>query len=334
MRRPHETVVVTGASGGVGRAIAVRFGKAGAAVALVARDESGLADAANEVQQAGGMAMTVVADVADAVEVDAAAERVEASLGPIDIWINCAMVTVFSPFHEMTADEFRRVTDVTYLGAVNGTRAALRHMRDRNRGSIVQVGSALSYRSIPLQAAYCGAKFAMRGFTDSVRVELMHEKSKVEITMVQLPACNTPQFEWARHRLRFRPQPVPPIYQPEVAAEAVYWAAHHHRRELWVGFSSVKAIVGTLLMPSFTDWLMARKAAEGQLDRNAPPPEQNRADNLFTPVSGLHATHGRFDDAASDSSRELWMAMHRRSLGWASLAIVLGLGVWGLAALL
>lgn len=323
MSKQHQTVVVTGASGGVGRAIAVRFARDGAALALLARDEEGLAGAADEVQKAGGMAMTLVVDVADEVAVDAAAERIEASLGPIDVWINCAMVTVFSAFHEMTADEFRRVTDVTYLGAVNGTRAALRHMRERNCGSIVQVGSALSYRSIPLQSAYCGAKFAMRGFTDAVRVELMHEKSNVRITMVQLAAFNTPQFDWARHRLRFRPQPLPPIFQPEVAAEAVYWVAHHRRRELWVGFSAVKAIIGTMLMPAVADWLVARKAVDGQMDKQAPPPDPAWADNLVTPVSGAHATHGRFDARARDRSRELWIAMHRRSLGFAVLAVAL-----------
>jgi len=327
----QQIVVITGASGGVGRATAVRFGAAGAAVALLARDEQGLAEAAKEVRHAGGKVMTVVADVANSDEVDAAAERVEASLGPIDVWVNCAMVTVFSPFPEMTTEEFRRVTEVTYLGAVHGTRAALRHMRERDRGSIVQVGSALSYRAIPLQSAYCGAKFAMRGFTDAVRTELMHEKSRVRITMVQLPACNTPQFEWARHRLPHRPQPVPPIYQPEVAARAIYWAAHQRRRELWVGWSSVKAIVGTLAAPGFTDWLMARKAVDGQFDQAAPPPEPHRPDNLFAPVSGLHAPHGRFSGAARDRSRTLWVAMHRRAL--VGTGLVVGLCAWAIAAL-
>lgn len=332
MTSVQQTVVITGASGGVGRATAIRFGQAGAAVALLARDGQGLAEAAKEVRQAGGKVMTVMLDVARADEVNAAAERIEASLGPIDVWVNCAMVTVFSPFADMTAEEYARVTEVTYLGAVHGTRAALRHMRERNRGSIVQVGSALSYRSIPLQSAYCGAKFAIRGFTDALRVELMHEKSRVRLTMVQLPACNTPQFEWARHRLRFQPQPVPPIYQPEVAAAAIYWAAHHRRRELWVGWSSVKAIVGTLLLPGLTDWLMTRKAVDGQMDRTAPAPAPAsiRADNLHTPVTGLHATHGRFSDAAAERSRTLWVAMHRRGLAGAVLLV--GVGVWVILA--
>jgi len=318
-QRP-EVVVVTGASGGVGRAIAHAFAKRGAHVALLARGERGLQDAAAEVQELGGRALVVPTDVADHEAVEAAAERVERELGPIDIWINDAMSTVFAQFTDVSPQEFKRATEVTYLGTVYGTMAALKRMTARDRGKIVQVGSALSYRAIPLQSAYCGAKFGIRGVTDSIRTELRHDKSKVQITMVQLPGVNTTQFNWCRSKLPDHPMPVPPIYQPEIPAEAVYWAAHHHRRELWVGYSAVQAIIGTMLAPSFADWYLARTGFKGQ-QMQGHPVAPGRPDNLFVPVPDKAATHGIFDDQAKTRSPALWTATHRRMLGGAALAV-------------
>ncbi|HLK42485.1 MAG TPA: SDR family oxidoreductase, partial [Thermoleophilia bacterium] len=249
----REIVVVTGASAGVGRATAHAFARRGARVGLIARGREGLDQAAAEVERLGGEALVLPADVADPDQVEAAAEAVEEQFGPIDVWINDAMATVFAPLLEITPDEFRRATEVTYLGTVHGTMSALRRMIPRDRGTVVQVGSALAYRAIPLQSAYCGAKFAIRGFTDSIRTELRHDHSSVWLTMVQLPAVNTPQFEWCRTRLPNHPQPVPPIFEPEVPAEAVYWAAHHRRRELTVGGSALKAIWGNRLSPRLAD---------------------------------------------------------------------------------
>lgn len=313
-----EVVVVTGASGGVGRAVAHAFARRGACVGLLARGERGLEDACREVEQLGGRGLVLPTDVSDPARVEAAAEAVEREFGPIDIWVNDAMATVFAPFLEVTPEEFKRATEVTYLGAVYGTMAALKRMVPRDRGTVVQVGSALAYRAIPLQSAYCGAKFAMRGFTDSVRTELMHDHSKVWITMVQLPAVNTPQFNWCRTRLPDHPKPVPPIFQPEVPAEAVYWAAHHRRRELDVGGSAVKAIFGNKLSPRFADWYLARTGyASQQVPRL---PVNGRPDNLFEPVPEEAATHGMFDDEARDSSYELWLSTHRRALAALSAA--------------
>ena len=317
-RTTPEVVVITGASAGVGRATAHRFARDGARVALIARASEGLDHVAEEVRRLGGQPLEVPVDVADADAVDAAAERIEAELGPIDIWINAAMATIFAPVGEITPDEYRRATEVTYLGTVHGTLSALKRMRGRRRGKIVQVGSALAYRAIPLQSAYCGAKFAIRGFTDALRVELMHERSPIHVTMVQLSAFNTPQFQWARNRMSKRPQPVPPIYQPEIAAEGIHWAAHHQRRELWVGFPAVKTILGNGLAPWFADRKLVKQGYSGQLD-DTPVPE-DRPDNLFQPVQADYGTHGRFDRRAKSFSLQLWLNTHRGMAFAAALA--------------
>jgi NADP-dependent 3-hydroxy acid dehydrogenase YdfG len=309
-----QVVVITGASGGVGRATAHAFAKRGAHVGLLARGQKGLEDAAEEVRSLGGQALVVPTDVADAEQVEAAAQAVEARFGAIDVWVNDAMATVFAPFVDVAPEEYKRATEVTYLGTVYGTMAALRRMTARDEGTIVQVGSALAYRAIPLQAAYCGAKFAIRGFTDSIRTELLADHSNVRITMVQLPGLNTPQFNWCRSKLPRHPMPVPPIYQPEIPAEAVYWAAQHRRRELWVGFSTLKAIVGNKLAPGLADRYLARTAIDGQQmpDR---PVEGERAGNLFEPIPDEAATHGIFDAQAKTRSPQLWAATHRAVVG-------------------
>jgi len=305
-----EVVVVTGASSGVGRAIAHAFAKRGAHIGLLARGERGLDDAVAEVQSLSGRAIAVPTDVTDHEAVERAAARVEEEFGPIDIWVNDAMATVFARFVDTEPEEFKRATTVTYLGAVYGTMAALKRMVPRDRGVIVQVGSALSYRAIPLQAAYCASKFAIRGFTDSIRTELLHDKSKVHITMVQLPGVNTTQFNWCRSKLPDHPMPVPPIYQPEIPAEAIYWAAHRRRRELWVGYSSVLAILGNKLAPSFADWYLAKTGFKGQQMRDRPV-SPGRPDNLYEPVPDKAATHGIFDAQAKTRSPQLWAATHR-----------------------
>nr|WP_298143108.1 SDR family oxidoreductase [uncultured Pseudomonas sp.] len=324
-RSKRDLVVVCGASAGVGRATAVAFAQRGATVAMLARGEAGLQGAKAEVEAAGGQAWVQVVDMADAAQVDAAAARIEAELGAIDIWVNNAMVTVFSPVAEMTSAEYRRVTEVTYLGTVHGTCAALKYMRPRNRGSIVQVGSALAYRAIPLQSAYCGAKFACRGFTDSLRVELMHENSRIKLSMVHLSAFNTPQFDWARSRLPHQPQPLPPIFQPEVAARGIVWAAYHRRRELYVGFPAVKAIYGNKLLPGFADWVLCRQGFKGQESEEPVPPD--RPDNLFSAVSRDMGSHGRFDAQAQDHSWQLRLSLHRRVI-WIALLALLLLLLW------
>jgi NAD(P)-dependent dehydrogenase (short-subunit alcohol dehydrogenase family) len=314
-----RVVVVTGASAGVGRAAAQAFGKRGDRVALLARGEHGLQNARQEVESLGGRALAIPTDVADADQVEAAAERVEAELGPIDVWVNDAMTTVFSPFKRLTVDEYRRATEVTYLGYVWGTMAALKRMLPRDRGTVVQVGSALAYRAMPLQAPYCGAKFAIRGFTDSIRTELIHDNSNVHITMVHLPAVNTPQFNWCKTRLPNQPQPVPPIYQPEVPAEAIVWAAEHRRRELWVGKSTVKAIIGNKLVPAFADWYLGKTGYRSQ--QTAQPVNGERPSNLYEPVDGMHATHGIFDERATMRSPQVWLSEHRSWLAGGAAAL-------------
>jgi NAD(P)-dependent dehydrogenase (short-subunit alcohol dehydrogenase family) len=314
----RPVVVVTGASAGVGRAVAKMYGERGAAVALLARGEKGLAGAAADVRAAGGEALELPTDVADHEQVYAAAERVEAELGPIDVWVNNAFSAVFAAATEITAEEFKRTTEVTYLGYVYGTKAALDRMLPRDRGAIVQVGSALAYRGIPLQSAYCGAKHAIQGFTESVRTELLHDKSNVHITMVQLPAVNTPQFDWVLSRLPKRPQPVAPIYQPEVVANAIVYAGDHPgRREYWVGASTV----GTLIGDKFGSGLLDRYLGwTGFSSQQAPQPQPDDAPaNLWEPADGPdgrdHGAHGRFDDKATSSAPQLWASRHHGLLG-------------------
>jgi NAD(P)-dependent dehydrogenase (short-subunit alcohol dehydrogenase family) len=319
-RRP--VAVVTGASAGVGRAAARAFAARGYAVALLARGIDGLEGARRDVEAAGSHAIVVPTDVAHHDQVEAAAAATERVLGPIDVWVNNAMVSVFAPVMQMTAGEFRRVTEVTYLGAVHGTLAALRRMVPRNTGMIVQVGSALAYRAIPLQSAYCAAKHALAGFTESLRTELLHDGSAVHLTMVQLPALNTPQFEWVRSRMPRRPQPVPPIFQPEVAAGAIVWAATHRRRELHVGWPTVKAIWGDKMAPRVLDHYLARMGYDAQ--QTDEPAIPDRLDNLMTAVPGDHGAHGRFGERSRSFSWQLWATTHR-SLVLGSLAGVAGL---------
>jgi NADP-dependent 3-hydroxy acid dehydrogenase YdfG len=321
-----EIVVVTGASAGAGRAIVREFARHGAWIGLIARGTDGLEGAAREVEAAGGRALMLPVDVSDAAAVEAAADQVERELGPINIWVNDAMTSVFAPIKETTAEEFRRVTEVTYLGYVNGTLAALKHMLPRNRGVIVHVGSALAYRSIPLQAAYCASKHAVMGFYAALRTELLHDKSGVKTTIVQMPALNTPQFGWVRNKLPNKAQPVPPIFQPEVAARAVYHAAHYpHRREYFVGGSTVKAIFGNKLAPSLADHYLAKTGYQSQ--QRPEPAEPNRRDNLYQPLEGDHGAHGAFDKQSRDQSWEFWAESHVKTLG---VAVGIGVGLAGL----
>ncbi len=322
-----EVVVVTGASAGVGRAVVRRFAREGARIALLARGGDGLEGARRDVEEAGGTALVLPTDVARWEEVERAAARTEEQLGEIDVWINNAMASVFSPVREMQADEYRRVTEVTYLGTVHGTLAALHRMLPRDRGSIVQVGSALAYRGIPLQSAYCAAKHATQGFMDSLHAELIHEGSHVRVSMVQLPAMNTPQFGWVKSRLPRKAQPVPPIFQPEVAAEAIFWAAHHTRRELWVGGPTVQAILANRVAPGLLDRYLGSTGYDAQQTNE--PEDPNRPDNLWQPVPGDHGAHGAFGDRATDHSPQLWAATHRHGV---TLGALLGIGV-GLVAM-
>ncbi|MDP9442750.1 MAG: SDR family oxidoreductase [Actinomycetota bacterium] len=315
-----RVVVVTGASAGVGRATVRRFAEAGDSIALLARGQEGLAGARAEVEAAGARAMTIPLDVADAAAMDAAAARVEAELGPIDVWVNNAMTAVLAPVVETTAEEFRRVTEVTYLGYVHGTLAALRHMRPRDRGVIVQVGSGLAHRAIPLQATYCGAKFAIRGFTDSLRCELIAEGSGIRVTMVQLPGLNTPQFGWVKTTLSCHPRPVAPVYQPEVAAQVIVWAAEHPRREIFVGGITPLLIWGSRVSPWLVDRYLARTNIEAQ-QTEIPLPEGHRS-YLWDSLPGDHSAHGIFDDESHDTSRQLWLTMHRAPVAGATATLV------------
>jgi NAD(P)-dependent dehydrogenase (short-subunit alcohol dehydrogenase family) len=308
-----KVVVVTGASAGVGRATVRAFAKAGAHLGLLARANPGLQAAARDVEHEGGRVLAIPIDVSDAGQVEAAAARIEAELGPIEVWVNDAMATIFARVWDIQPDEFRRATEVTYLGAVHGTMAALKRMRQRDRGTIVQVGSALAYRAIPLQAAYCGAKHALRGFTDSLRCELMNEGSNVSVTMVQLPGLNTPQFTWVRVRgLPKTPRPVPPVYRPETAAEAIVWAARHNRREVWVGGSTVATILGNKLVPKLADLYLARTNIKGQQTGEAI--SADRADYLFEPVAEDRGAEGPFVGEAKSRSWQLKATKHRRAL--------------------
>lgn len=320
---PPEVVVITGASAGVGRATACAFARRGACIGLLARGLDGLKATQDEVESLGGKALIVQTDVADPEQIEQAAEQVEAAFGPIDIWINNAMTTVFSPISDISPEEYRRVTEVTYLGAVWGTMAAVKRMRSRNRGVIVQVSSALAYRAIPLQAAYCGAKHGLRAFTTSLRSELAHENSDIHVTMVHMPALNTPQFDWGRTHLTHQPQPVPPIFQPEVAADAIVWAAHHRRRDLFLGMSSLMAVWANRIVPGIADWYLARTGFKSQqTDEHIDP---DRPSNLWQPMAGDYGAHGRFDDIAKSHSTQLWISQN-----WSRIALA---GAFGGAVL-
>jgi NAD(P)-dependent dehydrogenase (short-subunit alcohol dehydrogenase family) len=326
-----QTVVITGASAGIARATARLYGERGDRVGLIARGQAGLDGAAADVARAGGTPCAVPADMSDYAQVDKAASQIEEALGPIDVWINVAFTSVFAPFADIAPDEFRRVTEVSYLGFVHGTMAALRRMRERDHGTIVQVGSALSQRSIPLQSAYCGAKHAINGFTSSLRCELLHEGSNVQVTVVQMPAVNTPQFSWVKSKLPDKPQPVPPIYQPEVAARGIAYAADHPaRREYWVGGSTVATLIANKFAPGLLDRYLARTGYDAQQTRE--PDNPDRPDNLDEPVDEAagsdHGAHGTFDDKAHSRSAQQWLSHH---LSAAALAVAAGTAAAGVA---
>jgi short-subunit dehydrogenase len=325
--RGPEVVVITGASAGVGRAAARKFARHGARIGLLARGTDGLEAARREVEDLGSKALVVPTDVANADQVESAAAQIEAEFGQIDIWINNAMTSVFSPIKQMAAAEFQRVTEVAYLGYVYGTLAALKRMLRRDRGVIVQVGSALAYRGIPLQAAYCAAKHAVQGFCDSLWCELLHDNSNVKVTMVQMPALNTPQFGWVKSRLPRKAQPVPPIFQPEVAAEAIYFAAHNPRREFYIGLPTVKAIVADKIAPGLLDRYLARTGYDSQQYDGAEDP--NRLDNLWHPIPGDRGAHGTFGARSKRWSSQLWASEHRAFLALVMAALV----TYGLLAL-
>jgi NAD(P)-dependent dehydrogenase (short-subunit alcohol dehydrogenase family) len=319
-----SVVVVTGASGGIGRAVARAYGERGAKVALLARGEAGLEAAAAEVDAAGGRGLPIPVDVADHDAVDAAAAKVEAEYGPIDVWVNVAFSSVFAPFTEISAAEFARTTEVTYLGYVYGTKAALDRMVPRDHGVVVQVGSALAYRGIPLQSAYCGAKHAVQGFTESLRCELLHDHSAVRVTMVQMPAVNTPQFDWVLSRLPRRAQPVPPIYQPEVAARAVLYAADHpKRREYWVGASTAGTLLANAVAPGLLDRYLARTGYKSQ--QTDQPEDPRQPENLWEPADEDrdHGAHGRFDKRSHTRSPQLWASQHHGTLAAGAAALAL-----------
>jgi NAD(P)-dependent dehydrogenase (short-subunit alcohol dehydrogenase family) len=322
-----ETVVVTGGTAGVGRATVREFARNGSNVAILARGRDRLEATKREVEELGGRALAIPVDVADATAVEQAAERIEGELGPIDVWVNNAFAGIFARFLDVTPEEYERVTAVTYVGQVNGTRAALKRMIPRNRGSVVLVGSALAYRGIPLQSAYCGAKHAIQGLIDSVRSELIHDAPGVRICMVQLPGLNTPQFEWIRAKLPGKPRPIGTVFQPEVAARAIYFAAHTDRKEIEVGFPAAKAIWGDKFVSSLLDEYLAKVGFKGQ--QSSEPVSPDRKDNLFEPVEGDFAAHGRFDSEATDSSPELWATMHKKQIGLGALGVAAAAAVGG-----
>jgi NAD(P)-dependent dehydrogenase (short-subunit alcohol dehydrogenase family) len=321
----RKIVVITGAGAGVGRATATEFARNGCDVALLSRDPDRLERAAAELRRFGGRALPIPTDVADSKAVEAAADRVERELGPIDVWVNVAMATVFAPVHKLTPEEFLRGTQVTYLGQVHGVMAALKYMRPRNRGAIVCVGSALAHRSVPLQSIYCGAKFAIRGFLDSLRSELYHDKIKVTLTEIDLPAINTPQFDWARNKMGRKAQPVPPIYQPEVPARAIYFGAFNPRRQIWVGIPTIRAILANRIAPGWIDRYLATSGYTGQLTDL--PADANAPGNLFEPVPGPYGAHGRFDSRARPHSWEMFTSRHRDA-AWAAALTGLALGAY------
>jgi NAD(P)-dependent dehydrogenase (short-subunit alcohol dehydrogenase family) len=327
-----KVVVVTGASAGVGRATVREFARQGAWIGLLARGRDGLEAARREVEQLGGRALVLPTDTSKYEQVEAAAEQVEKELGPIDCWVNNAMASVFSPVIETLPEEYRRVTEVTYLGYVHGTLAALKRMRPRNRGIIIQVGSALAYRGIPLQSAYCAAKHAIEGFCDSLQCELLHDNSRVRLTVVELPAVNTPQFDWVKSRLPRKPKPVPPIYQPEVIARVIVWASDQDRREVYVGFPTVEAIIGNKISPRLLDHYLARTAYDSQQRDEADDP--NRPNNLWEPLPGDHGAHGDFDAQARDFSPQAWLTEHRGKLVLAGAGLIAALlgGHWAQSA--
>jgi NAD(P)-dependent dehydrogenase (short-subunit alcohol dehydrogenase family) len=323
-----EVVVITGASAGIGRAATQEFARHGAHIALLAREPGRLEDARAEAERLGARAIAIVADMADQAQVQAAADQVERELGPIDIWVNNAMATIFAPFAEIAPDDFRRVTDVTYHGFVWGTMAALKHMRPRNHGVIVQVGSALAHRSIPLQSPYCGAKHAIKGFTQSLRTELEHDNSQVHVTLVDMPGVNTPQFDWCKTTLRRHPKPMGACYEPEVAARAIYWAAHARRAEIYVGYPTALTVVAEKFVPRLLDRYLARKGIAGQ--QTAAPISPDRPNNLWQPVPGPYGARGSFGHGAHMHSAQLWATTHRSWLlaAGAGLGLLFGLRRW------
>lgn len=318
LRTRAPVVVITGASAGVGRATARAFASRGASLGLLARGADGLDATRREIEAEGGRAVDIVTDVADARQVGDATATIEEQLGPIDVWVNNAMVSVFMPFKEMSAEDFRRVTEVTYLGYVYGTMEALRVMLPRDRGRIIQVGSALAYRAIPLQSAYCGAKHAIEGFTESLRCELLHDKSNVKLSILQMPALNTPQFHWVKTSLPKHPQPVPPIYQPEVAAEAIVWVADHMPREMNLGWPTSLSVTANKFVPALLDRYLAWRGFESQQADH--PIEPRRPDNLWGPLDGDAGAHGEFGHIAKARSLHWWANTHRAALVAASLA--------------
>ena len=311
-------MAITGATGGVGRVTAWEFAKQGAKVALIARGTLQLNATVEEVKNYGGVPLAIAADVADAAAVEKAAEEIENKLGQIDVWVNNAMNSVFASFKDIKPEEFKRVTEVTYLGQVYGTMSALKRMLQRNKGAIILVGSALAYRGIPLQSAYCGSKHGIQGFYDSLRCELLHQKSSIKVCMVQLPAMNTTQFGWVLSRLPKKPRPMGKVYQPEVAARAIVFAAQHNRRSVWVGFPTYKAIIGNKIAPWYADWVLSRNGIKGQ--QTDEPEDPNRKNNVWQPVPEDRGPYGDFENIATNHSFTLWVSMNR---AWVRICLLI-----------